>query len=205
MKNRSLSIKAFSFLTLIGIGSSAHAAISITADPTTPMMIASGGAVWDTVTFPPSNNANVYWDANADGIFGNSAGENTGNTAGTIPFTISTIVGGSSFNFGLEGFPVAGATGSTSFTITNTDASTQLLNVVQGTPTAFSDSNGDQWTADFRFNNSGYGDVVFNGGTGGNGAFTPDHQGVLSFSRVPEPSSILFGLSALALLARRRR
>ena len=196
---------SLSLIAFIGLGTSASAALTFVADPITPMTISSGAAAWDSITFPPSGNANIYWDANVDGVFGNSLGENTGNTAGTVGFTIPSILGDSSFDFGLEGFPVAGATGSTTFTITKTDSSTQFLSVVQGTPTAFSDSNGDQWTAEFFFTNSGYNDVVFNGGTGGNGAFTPDHQGTLIFTQVPEPSAALLGLLSLGLLIRRRR
>ena len=72
----------------------------------------------------------------------------------------------------------------------------EILTVVQGAPTAFADSTGEMWSADF----------VFNGGTTGTGAFTPDHQGVLTFTQIPEPGSVMLGLlGGLVLVARRRR
>lgn len=192
-------------VTALGLTASSYAAISIVANNTTNVTISSGGANWDTTTFPPSSNANVYWDANTNGTFG-EAGENTGNVQGTLSFTINPITSGTAYHFGMEGFGTAGATGTITFTITNTDATTQLVNVVQGTTTNFSDSNGDQWQANFVFNNGGYGDVVFNGGTGGNGANVNDHQGILTFTAVPEPSSTtLIGLGGLALILRRRK
>ena len=202
-------MRCFSFclVAVLAWASAANAQISLVADPATPLTMSTPeGANWDTITFPPSGNANPFWDANADGIFGNSPGENTGNTNETISFTINPIVGGTSYLFGLEGFPGSGETGSASFTITNTDLTTQEVNVVEGTTALFSDSNGDMWGVDFDFKNGFYGDVVFNGGVGGNGVFTPDHQGVLTFSVVPEPStSVMIGLGLAGLIGVRRR
>ena len=194
-----------SLATLFGFAVSSQGAISITADPVTPLTVNAGAAAYDTITFPPSGLANPYWDANADGIFGNSPGENTGNTNATIGFTIP-IVGGTNYFLGMEGFTVASGPGSVSFTLTNSDASTQALTVNGGVPLAFNDSNGDPWVAEFQFNVGAYGDVVFNGGAGGNGAFQPDHQGILRFTLVPEPgSAALLGLGFLGLALRRKR
>ena len=174
------------FATFNGFSISTAPAITglaIIADQNSPLTISSGNAVWNTVQFPPSPFANVYWDANSDGIFGNSFGENTGNTSDSLRFIINPIVSGTSLIFGLEGFQGAGTTGSVSFTITNSDSSTQQVTVDEGTATSFTDSNGDTLFVEFEFNEAFYGDVVFNGGVGGGGGGpTADHQGVLTFS-----------------------
>ncbi len=178
----------------------------------TDFLISSGGANWNLRSFVeapnPSGNANAYVDLDLDGVFGETGiGENTGNANATLGFT-AAITDGLVLNFAVEGFGSAEATGSVDFIIENADLSTQTVSVTQGTLTAFTDSNGDMWDADFVFNNGGYGgDVVFNGGTTPGGA-NPDHQGVLTFSAVPEPASIAIaglGLIGLIGLARRRR
>lgn len=184
-----------------------NAAISLVAGNTAgPHMyignIGTPGFAYNTV--PAGSFANLYWDSDNNGVFGETAkGENTGN-AGSLGFNTGAIASGTSYYFAMEGFatietPPFGA----DFNIHNTDASIQRVQVLVGTPKNFTDSNGDQWQATFVFNRNGYADVVRNidaipGGT-------IDHQGILTFTQIPEPSTaILLGLMALTGLRRRR-
>jgi len=168
--------------------------------------IGTAGFAYNTV--PAGSFANIYWDSDNNGVFGETGkGENTGNGA-ALGFSTGSISSGTSFYFGLEGFatvetPPFGA----DFDIHNTDASVQRVQVLVGTPKSFTDSNGDQWEATFVFNRNAYGNVVQNTNTGAGGSGDPnDHQGILTFTQVPEPSSSLFaGLALAGVLLRRRR
>lgn len=186
----------------------ASAAISIVAGTTAGPhfflgRVGAGGSKWNTI--PAGASANVYWDSDNNGVFGETAkGENSGNGAGTLGFTIN-IIDGTSYYFAVEGFPNPGTNQGVDFDLHNTDSSIQRLQVISGNTVTFSDSNGDQWEASYTFTEQGYGDVVSNVSSNPGGA-SNDHQGVLTFNAVPEPSSTaLLGLGSLAMLIRRRR
>ncbi|MCP5538022.1 MAG: PEP-CTERM sorting domain-containing protein [Akkermansiaceae bacterium] len=171
--------------------------------------IKSGTSQWNTA---PANGvgfynlANVYWDADNDGTFGETGiGENSGNGATTLDFEAAPITATTSYYFGIAGFAGANTTGSIRFAIRKQDTTTVSILVAEGTPVNFSDSNGDPWQASFEFNNQHYGDVVNNISHSPGGA-SNDHQGVLTLTLVPEPSSAaLLGLGGLALILRRRK
>ena len=169
-------------MILIAIESYAHAALTLTGtNGETDFLISSGGANWNLNPFPPSGNANVYWDANRNGIFG-EAGENDGNDVATLAFN-APITSGEELHFGVEGFGSAAETGTINFILELTDSSPLSLSVTEGMTEVFFDSNGDPWEANFEFNDGFYGDVVFNGGAGGNGANVNDHQGILTLTQ----------------------
>jgi len=149
--------------------------------------------------------ANIYWDANNNGVFG-EAGENSGNTDSSLANGIDglTINSGDSLVFAVEGFGTPD-TATFVFDITNSDSTTQTVSVVSGLSTIFTDANGDQYRVVFDFTPQGYGDVVKNIDSVPGGKAL-DHKAVLTFTAVPEPSSAaLLGLGGLALLLRRRK
>ncbi|MFI4862319.1 MAG: PEP-CTERM sorting domain-containing protein [Phycisphaerales bacterium JB063] len=193
-------------LALAGLSAPAYGDLMIIAAGTAGdhVYMASGGSAWNTVPAPPSNFANVYWDADRDGVFGETAiGENSGNSEADLAFT-AAITDGEALHFGAAGFTAVTDTGLIEVTVQLTDLSTIRLVVNEGTSELFSDSNGDQWQADFDFINAGYGDVVNNVSHLPGGAAL-DHQGVLTFTQVPEPGSLaLLSLGGLAMLRRRR-
>lgn len=168
------------------------------------MIITSGGSAWDVVTFPPSGRANIYFDENSNGIFGES-GENTGNTASTLGFSINPIESGRAYEFGMEGFTNAADTGTLFIDLILSDQSVIDLVIAEGSPVTFRNSDGSSWVAEFEFNPFFYGDVVFNGNTTA-GQNVRDHQGVLTLTQIPEPTSAaLLGLGSLFMMRRKRR
>ncbi|MCP5537493.1 MAG: hypothetical protein H7A51_14825 [Akkermansiaceae bacterium] len=146
------------------IAPSSSAAISLVAGATAGPHMFIGNTTtskWNTV--PAGAFANVYWDADADDIFGETAiSENSGNAVGTLGFTIN-ITDGSSYNFAIEGFSIADPTSIfAEFDIHKTDSSIERLTVAQGITKSFTDSNGDKWEVSYAFTAGGYGDVVKN-------------------------------------------
>lgn len=158
-------------------------------------------------TVPAGSSANIYYDVDQDGIFGETGiGENSGNTASSLAFNTAPITSGTVMHFGVEGFTTPDDTGIMEFTLLLTDASRSRQVVAEGTPVTFFDSTGDEWSAEFLFNYQGYGDVVRNIDSVPGGA-TLDHQGVLTFTQVPEPASLALlalGMGALLVVNRRR-
>ena len=116
----------------------------------------------------------------------------------------TTITDGMTMLFAVEGF--SDTSTQFRFDITNSDTTTQTVIASTSGPVTFYDSNGDEWQVDYDFNPQHYGDVVVNldSKPGGN---AKDHQAVLTFTQVPEPSSaaILGGVLGLGLFLRRRR
>ncbi|MEZ5303454.1 MAG: PEP-CTERM sorting domain-containing protein [Verrucomicrobiales bacterium] len=197
------TIFALSALLLAALVTPSPAAISILATSTagTHMYMASPSSAWNTV--PAGSTANIYWDADKDGVFG-EAGENSGNSAATLGFTIPVPDGISSHEFAVEGFPVSGD-GILQFRVIRSDNSVITVDVTEGTPTIFSDSNGATWTADFVFTPNFYGDVVSNISHIPNGVRPTDHQGLILLS-LPEPGrALLLALSAVGIVLVRRR
>ena len=192
----------------LGLVAASNAAITFTLDNAgtggggSGVLNGSGG--WN---FKQAGSwANVYWDANDNGTFG-EAGENSGNTTALLSNVIGglEITDGMTMNFAVEGFDGAGGTSSSyNFGITKTDTNLETINVLTGSTVNFFDG-AQEWEVAYDFTAQGYGDVVFNIGTGAGGQ-TQDHKAVLTFTAVPEPSSAaLLGLGGLALILRRRK
>lgn len=185
------------------------AAISLVGDGTNEAndfqiyQTANVGFQWATA----GNFSRIYWDADTDGIFGETGiGENTGNTETSRALDIG-LASGTTYEFALEGFDTGAVTDFTSsFDIRNTDTSVQRVTVTTGSATTFSDSNGDSWSVALAFNKAHYGDVVSGANTGAGGGNITDNQATLTFTSIPEPSSTaLLGLGGLALILRRRK
>lgn len=195
-------------LLLAATITTSNAAIVFTLDQTAGnaggSAILDGSGGWDFEAGGPW--ANVYYDADQDDVFGEIAdGDTSGDTNASLNFT-QTISNGLTLNFAVEGFGGSGGSSdSFRFNVQNTDLTTQTITVNASSTTDFSDSNGDQWSVAYAFTAQGYGDVVTNlNSTPGNNA--QDHKAVLTFTQVPEPSSVtLLGLGGLALILRRRK
>ena len=188
------------------MASSLSAAITLVAGTTEGphMYVGHGASVWNTV--PAGSDANVYWDSDNDGVFGETAlGENSGNATTTLGFTID-ITDGSSYYFAVQGFESTGTRDTIEFDIHNTtDSNIDRISIVEGGSETFFDGNGDEWKVDYAFTFQGYGDVV-NNISHNPGGEALDHKAVLTFTAVPEPSSAaLLGLGGIALILRRRK
>ncbi len=192
----------------IGLVAGSHAAISLVAGTSGSdghhMYIGHEDSAWNTV--PAGSNANIYWDADNDQIFGETGiGENAGNSTATLGFTIAIIDEGS-YYFAVEGFASSGIRDTIEFDIHNSDSSIQRVSITENTGLNIFDSNGDEWHIDYTLTLQGYGNVVDNITHTGGGDGTLDHKAVLAFTAVPEPSSAtLLGLGGLALILRRRK
>ena len=192
-----------------GLVGASQGAITFTLDqassPNGGSAIFGSASTWDFSAGGPM--ANVYFDGNQNGIFGETATDTYGDTNAGLAANLDgmTITDGLTMNFAVEGF---GGSSQTStgfrFDITKTDGSTQTITAVTSGPVSFTDSNGDQWEVAYDFTAQGYGDVVKNLDSVPGGLV--DHKAVLTFTSVPEPSSAaLLGLGGLALLLRRRK
>lgn len=202
--------KILTALTLAATVVSSSAAIQLVAGTTNAnnISIFATGPTWDTT--PAGSNANVYWDADNDNIFGETGiGENSDNSTTSLDFTIA-ITSGTSYVFAMEGFggSVDNTSASATFDILTVGSTSQRLTVTNDATVSFTDADGQDWEAAFVFNKDAYGDVVRNTSHLAGGQATDD-QAILTFTNVtavPEPSSTaLLGLGGLALLMRRRK
>jgi len=164
-----LSAPADAALTLVAAGTAGDHVFIGSPDVTFAIF-------WNTV--PAGAAANIYWDADKDGVFGETGlGENAGNTSASLAFN-APITSGDPLHFGMDGFAGVDNTGAIQFTLQRTDASTIRQLVHEGSPFLFRDSTGEVWYATFDFIQNAYGDVVSNV-SDAPGSNASDHQGVL--------------------------
>ena len=191
----------------LGLAASSNAAITFTLDNAgdrgdgSGVLNNTGG--WN---FKRAGSwANVYWDANNNGTFG-EAGENSGNTTASLSNVLNgqTISDGFVMNFAVEGFSgSAGVSDTFRFNITQTDSTVITINAAIG-DTAFVDSNGDHWSVHYAFTKKGYGDVISSNRSAPGGR--ADHKAVLTFTKVPAPlRAALLGLGGITVILQPRK
>lgn len=177
--------------------SNAGPSIKVDGGETNKISIRVNDFTWDTAV--AGYNANIYWDANSNGSFG-EMNENSGNSAASLSFTIN-ITSGTTYIFAYQSFGGTATEGSATVSLTNSDSSKQTLTIDSKTPLKFKDSNGDSWLASFRHNREASGDVISNTQTAPTGDGLLDHQGTLTFTKLaaPSPSSAILTVGGIVL------
>ena len=174
----------------VGIGTVASADLTFvsgTTVDTDTAILWVGINSFDTAPAPPSSRANLYWDADKDGVLGETGiGENTGND---IELGINfTVVDGETYHFVVNGWALSG-TAMFDFYVQKTDSSLELLSVTEGTPTTFFDG-AQEWSAEYVYTAGGLGVDAVGGVFVGADGTGPDHLGQLTFEAIPEPATM---------------
>jgi len=203
----------------------AGAAITLTGNSSSVSktgLIPQAGAPYDgekadNTQVGPSAWRNFYYDANGDLAFNAADGDTYGNTnaslALNVTINIATVL---DFYVDNDGKTTIGENFDGGYyrlnglTITLSDSSTFGLNVTQGTPQTFTDTDGTDWSVSL--DGAGYLtgspiDIVDNIKSTPSGDGKADYHFTLTFTEVPEPASssaLLLGLACAVFFFRRR-